>query len=397
MSLLEQNAQKLAELEEDWSDLGPLRWIMFHARFSENVDRREGCLPAQEAAEGLAALAQEEGCETSCYGDQYGDWSVVASKKMEPTAANVTVLEELLKSFVDEECGYFDGWGYPPKKNIHFWPDSRSNISAIRDRAEVLFGSELVLDPFMPTGRGIFSEPIPESWGQFSLVPSDFLRRAQSMPPEDPQPTASAFSQWIYSLYAHAYGSDEDRIQGKDVEGDILAVRLAERRRATLSCIDNGFLRSTHSPWILMHNGLHIDQDSRPDYFRLPQLRVKDEPLRVSPDLLYINKRDSKAVIIEIKHSRLPIPKNLWPNVWAQLWCYSHIDAAASANDVTVIGEVWGDKWSRGYGRGHRRVDGQRLLCLRASVRRNPRAPAYDRFFRRLFQIYGGQLASTGG
>lgn len=391
MSTLERNAQKLAELEEDWHDLGTVREVTFRGRFSENIDAREGCLPAQEAAEGFAALARTLGCESSIWPAEFGDWHVSASKMLKPDVENITQLEQLLSQFISDEFGHFDGWSYPPKKDVQFWPDERSNVRATLARAEVLFGLAPVADPLKPAGRGVFAKPLPPQWGRFDLVPAEFLRRAESMAPTEPQSTASSFAQWVYSLYAHAHGSDEDRDQGKDAEGEILALRLAERRRATPSGANNAYLRSVQSPWRLAHNGLHVDPTQPPKYFELPQLRVRGEPLRVSPDLLYANQQESRVAIVEIKYSQMPIPKNLWPNIWAQLWCYSQIGAATSADGVTVIGEIWGERWSKARGSGPRRVEGQRLICLRASVRRDPRAPAYDRFFRRLFEIYSGQ------
>ena len=119
-------------------------------------------------------------------------------------------------------------------------------------------------------------------------------------------------------------------------------------------------------------------------------MRVNGKALRASPDLIYSNNSSSEAIIVEIKYTRMTIPKNLWPNVWAQLWCYAQIDRVAHLQRLTVVGEVWGEMFSRGYGRGRNRVDGKKLICLRASVRRDPRALPYDRFFRQLFQIYSG-------
>lgn len=49
----------------------------------------------------------------------------------------------------------------------------------------------------------------------FNIVPADFLAKARRRPPVDPQPTASSFSSWIYSLYSSAVGKDEDRERGK--------------------------------------------------------------------------------------------------------------------------------------------------------------------------------------
>ena len=219
----------------------------------------------------------------------------------------------------------------------------------------------------------------------FKLVPSEFLRRAAARVPQKPEPTVSGFSQWIYSLYSNNFGNDEDRADGKEAEGEIW-----RRRREALSCTDSNFLRTTHSPWKLIYNGLHLDGSSSADFLELPNLRVNGKALRGSPDLMYFNYATSEAIVVEIKYTRLAIPQNLWPNVWAQLWCYAQIDTVASAKKLTVVGEVWGEMFSPGYGRGGHRVDGKKLFCLRASVRRDPRAVPYDRFFRQLFQMYAG-------
>lgn len=384
--LIEKNAELLARLEEEWSSLEPLRQIEFNVRF---VSLDYDPTPPDLSAESFAARAKEEGCECTMSSDQYGTWYVTASKMMEPKAADISILQERLKSFVDEHPGgYLDGWNYPPKKAVRFWPNCPgSDKSAAFDRAAVLFESEQVEDPLKGTKffRSVEQKTNRKSGTPFKLVPSEFLRRAQASVPKCPEPTASAFSQWVYSLYSQAQGDEEDLERGKDAEREIWV-----RRRAAQSCNDNRFLRSIRSPWSLVHNGLHLDRQRSPDYFELPTLRVNGAPLRASPDLVYVNQENSEVIIVEIKHSHLPITKNLWPNLWAQLWCYSHIDVAASAPKVTVVGEVWGEMWSRGYGQGRSRVEGKKLVCLRASVRRNPRARAYDRFFRALFEIYRG-------
>ena len=288
-------------------------------------------------------------------------------------------------------------WDTDPRKEVYFWPGSDSvNDGNIYDRAAVIFDSALVADPLDK------SEP-HEHWrstddtkppAAFKLIPSDFLRRAQAMPPENPQATVSAFSQWIYSLYSSAYGDDEDRERGTAMEQEIL-----DRRKKAPCCINNDFLRSIRSDWMLVHNGMHLPDGEHADYFRSNHLNVNGEPLRASPDLLYCNEVSSEVIIVEIKFSRLPITTNLWPNVWAQLWCYSQLEIPRSAQKLTVIGEVWGERWTRrrwrslGDGIGTReQIGGKPLLCLRASVRRDPRAPAYDRFFRKLFDIYCGSL-----
>jgi hypothetical protein len=87
----------------------------------------------------------------------------------------------------------------------------------------------------------------------------------------------------------------------------------------------------------------------------------------------------------------MPIPTNLWPNMWGQLWCYAQIKKIREAASVSVIGEIWGDRWTPRYrSMGEGRRGGEHLIVLRASVMRDPREPAFDTFFRTLFEIYVG-------
>ncbi|WP_310629930.1 hypothetical protein [Paraburkholderia sp.] len=262
------------------------------------------------------------------------------------------------------------------------YPRRRVNEDGLRGtmehRANVLFGHELPRDPQAGLSfKRTASAP-------FQIVPSEFLRRAQRMRPEDPQATVSAFSQWIYSLYASAYGDEEDRERGKAREPLIYQTRLQGQ-----GGVHNGFLRSIGSEWRLIHNGLHMPGQDHVDYFTIDSLRVNGEALRAAPDLIYRHPRFNEVMVVEIKNSWMTIPSNLWPNIWGQLWCYAQLDVARNANRVTVIGEVWGEHkiW---VGRGRKREEYESVY-LRACERRDPRAPAYDRFFRALFDIYCGR------
>ncbi len=288
-------------------------------------------------------------------------------------------------------------------REIYYWPKhlgpfsrsmrdiDRKNKEAAEARASVLFGSGSVKDPLDRSQRLTHWSPTlkarPEDRpAPFKLSPYHFLQRARTMAPKNPPPTASSFSQWVYSIYGTAFGDREDRERGKDIEQEVL-----DRRMQAACSIDDDLLLGIKSDWSLYHNGLHLEQNKTVKFFEIDHLRVNGKALRVSPDLVFKNERKSGIIIVEIKHSRLPITTNLWPNVWAQLWCYAQIDVARSAKDVAVVGEVWGERWTRARGQGRKRVEGHPLICLRASVRRDPRAPAYDRFFSALFNIYRGE------
>lgn len=246
-----------------------------------------------------------------------------------------------------------------------------------RDRAEVLFGETLCFDPvskgkYDGFGKGNSLAP------PFRLVPSEFLRPARARRPSSPEPTASKFAQWLYSLYSNNYGSQQDQERGEAAEEYILAAR-----RKAYSSVDNRWIKGKFSDWKLMHNGMHNTREGLPNYFSVGDLMVSGEPLRILPDLIYENRHTGEMLIVEIKHSHMEIPNNLWPNIWGQLRCYAQLEQARRAEKVTVVGEIWGDAWTRGR-------DQMRLVCLRASVRRDPRSPPYDRFFRALFDIYRG-------
>lgn len=392
MTPLEENEKRLAELEPEWAQLGPVRQIDFRCTFS-NGDREERA----SAANTVAARAANAGFRVSIGHDENGfDYSVTASVLIEPNAERVTERQRLVASFVDfirdppedKDPSFFlqaseVSWSYPPKEVVSFWPGDR-NARVVNARFKIMSGHALVQDPLQRRGGGLSGlRPLHDPSNPFTFVPSEFLKRAQSMRPDTPQPTASAFSQWVYSLYGRAFGDDEDRASGTEAEKEI----WERRKRSAIDSVDNAYLRSVQSDWRLTYNGLHLREQEHNAYFTIPHLEVKGEALRASPDLMYENPKTSELTIIEIKFSQQPIPNNLWPNIWSQLWCYAQILPSLRAKNVTVIGEIWGSAWPHGYASNN-----QKVICLRALVRRDPRREAFDRFFRRLFDIYAGRF-----
>ena len=381
MQPIERNAILLADLERQWSVLGPLRPITYTIYIGDS----------EQDARTFEMETKALGFDTRLTCGQYGgEWSVHATRSMEPTAENVTRWEEWFEAriaawdYTDDEQGYsvrLEKWSYPKKGAPAFSLEGRrwSNTSA-RDRARILFGETLCSDQVSAKGRYEFSEST-SSPPPFRIVPSQFLKKARARRPVNMEPTASKFAQWLYSLYADAFGNAQDREDGKQAEEAILAAR-----RGAYTCVDAEILSDSFPDWRLVHNGMHMTPGALPNYLTVDDLKVAGEALRVLPDLVYRNQRTGEIIIVEIKHSRMTIPSNLWPNIWGQLWCYAQLGQVRKAPRVTVIGEVWGDAWTR----GNRKISGSHLVCLRASVRRNPRVPAYDRFFRELFDIYRG-------
>jgi hypothetical protein len=277
-------------------------------------------------------------------------------------------------------------------KTVEFWPSHSEeaelkNALATNDRRAVLFDSALVADPihhWVPDNKSFFPkrlEPAP-----FNLVPSEFIALAKRRAPRHPPATASAFSAWLYSLYSSARGDEEDRERGKLIEKAVL-----DRRRAITQSNNSEHLQQAMSDWTLSYCGIGEVSNRVEPFLEIDHLRVNGSPLRVSPDLIYYNAKKSTFAIVEIKHTRMPIPTNLWPNIWGQLWCYAQLEKVRGATTVSVIGEVWGDRWTPRYRiMGEGRHGGEHLIVLRASVKRDPRERAFDRFFRTLFEIYAG-------
>lgn len=380
--LIERNAIRLADLEREWAVLGPMRPITFRIVGFQNADQ----------ARFFASDLPEAGFEVKIIQDADGwkKWWIRATRIMEPTVTNVTHWEEWFQMRVstcraeNSDKTYYAhciGWIYPERMTPAFSLEGDGwRREGARERAELLFGSTLGADGVL---NGHYSQTPGVNYLKppFHLVPSEFLRKARTRVPADPEPTASSFAQWIYSLYANALGSSQDRDEGKAAEEHILAAR----RTAYIST-DGSVLLKAFPEWQLIHNGMNEAQGTQSTFFTVSDLKVGGHPLRALPDLIYRNQRSGAIIIVEIKHSRMEIPNNLWPNVWGQLWCYSQLEQFRSAPKLTVIGEVWGDAWAKlGARRGQ-----TRLVCLRASVRRDPRAAPYDRFFRTLFDIYRG-------
>lgn len=388
LTLIEKNKIKLAELEKEWSALGSMREITFTVCFGE-----------EDEANSLARAAVEKGFDTYVEHWVQKDYRYVlnATRSMEPVAEKVTFWEEWFYNQASEvpyfdtldfdtaEYGdvgaYFEEWSYPERLTpaFHLKGDEkmRANQNALgaKARTRILFGQTLCN---FEASNGWASKRKGSNFSPtFELVPSDFIKKARHNRPSNPEPTASMFSQWLYSLYANAYGDEQDRIQGKTAEKFI-----QEERQKSYATTDRVIMRKNFPDWQLKHNGLGTNQSERPNYYTINDLMVEGIPLRVLPDLIYENKRTRDIIIVEVKHSQMDIPSNLWPNIWGQLWCYSQMHEFRNSPNITVIGEVWGDK--------HYTRQQAQNVYLRASVRRNPRAIPYDRFFRTLFDIYCG-------
>lgn len=219
--------------------------------------------------------------------------------------------------------------------------------------------------------------PDPTRSEPFNINPALFLLHARKNKPPKAGVRVSDFSSWVYGLHSKS-----------DAEDGLILGALAEAavlRRRTQQKLILGVAGPTDKNWELVHCGMAVfsEYNKYEKAIEIPSLTVNGCSLWGSPDLVFVNEQEQKAIVVEIKYSRAPIPSNLWPNVWAQLWAYAQIPWLKKMSHVELVGEVWGDSGARGY----LRID-EAEVFLRASVHRNPRSPAFDRFFRSLFCIY---------
>ena len=334
ISLIERNAIKLDDLEREWAVLGPLRQISFMVKFRN-----------EDEARSFSAGLPEMGFEVSFvhHPSDGWCWATRAARMMEPTATTVTHWEKWFiaraLAFCPENTDhsdesylpYFVGWSYPDKVMPTFSLQGNVwNRTAAEERSKLLFGATLSIDKVSKSKYWGFSD-MNHLAPPFRIVASEFLRKARDRRPADPEPTVSKFAQWLYSLYADAVGSTKDQEEGKAAEEYI----LAERRKAYTST-DAEIMHKMFPEWRLIHNGLDVADESISRFFTINDLRVGREPLRALPDLMYRNSRSGEIIIVEIKHSRMIIPNNLWPNIWGQLWCYSQLEQVRKAPKVTV-------------------------------------------------------------
>lgn len=103
MSLFEENAAILRNIEAGGSDLGPPRSVDFSHVF-----------PDQDSADAFAREVARQGFSTTVEEVERDEdrWDVTASKEMVPTCENITDTEECLDALARVHGGRADGWGF---------------------------------------------------------------------------------------------------------------------------------------------------------------------------------------------------------------------------------------------------------------------------------------------
>lgn len=163
------------------------------------------------------------------------------------------------------------------------------------------------------------------------------------MPAESyfPRATASAFADWVFRRENPGWVPPN---QGDVAEkAKQLELGIADHQFVELflnHCWTNRKLAKTGTTgWRL----LFADRgDGNQRYFSATNLTVAGHALRCIPDVVLQHQQSNSLIIIERKTTRTHrIPPAGWPNVEAQLWCYSHIDEFASADRVLLVSQLW--------------------------------------------------------
>ena len=144
--------------------------------------------------------------------------------------------------------------------------------------------------------------------------------------------------------------------------------------------------RSDRSEWELIFADSHTDK--KDTVFKSSCLRINNNPIYCKPDVILQHETSKLILIIERKTTSVPqeyIPANGWPNIQAQLWCYSWIDKWFTAPDILLVAQIW----HRTY-----KPKGGYALELNKNIgslwRRSDEK--HNKFCHELFKAYGGKF-----
>ena len=172
----------------------------------------------------------------------------------------------------------------------------------------------------------------------------ELRRRADMFKPSEPKLTARDFSNWIYKLSHNPYFSHQPG-------AEVVAPRKSQSEpfwEADIPTIaqyisENKKDQAYKDGW----NLVYADQGLGEDKILLAStLRIGDQVMRCRPDAVLCHEPTGEILILERKIMSSwklegQIPSDSYPNIRAQLWCYSKIDDWSSAPKITLMDEIW--------------------------------------------------------
>ena len=174
----------------------------------------------------------------------------------------------------------------------------------------------------------------------------ELISRAESgkyLPKPLESNTASAFASWVFYLchIRHKVNDDFEEI----------TFQKAKKREfeisESLKNLDGVRGFSSKGDWKLIYQD-PIDTNSSSIFFIAPNLSIKNVPMNCRPDVVLFNETSANLLIIERKvaiTSNAFVPNTCYPNILAQLWCYSQIDFDDArwpkSSLITLAAELW--------------------------------------------------------
>jgi hypothetical protein len=200
--------------------------------------------------------------------------------------------------------------------------------------------------------------------------------------------TASAFSDWVFEQTTRTSRNRPNEGTGYATRRQRMRLGAVTHRDIELFLLHawtQKFLGDRiESNW----NLYFTDNKKRPErIFNASRLTFGAAPLQCVPDLVLHCPSEECFVIIERKTTFLPepmIPADGWPNVQAQLWCYSWIDEFVSAAEVFLVGHLW-----------RREQFGGVSLCHRHPAWKRSNSE-HEQKCEDWFRAYGGVISNRG-
>lgn len=136
-----------------------------------------------------------------------------------------------------------------------------------------------------------------------------------------PENWVTSFSDWLLSF--NTRGKRSSRVEGKVAEFIVDKRELPEPK---------------NKDWGLWFKDFG---ETRGQAMPISALAINGHPLYGKPDLVFKHASSERFVVIERKASNALLPPNSWPSVRAQLWAYSQLDALQSAEEISLVAEIW--------------------------------------------------------
>jgi hypothetical protein len=225
--------------------------------------------------------------------------------------------------------------------------------------------------------------------------------RETSVPQSLEKATPSAFAGWVYSLYNKPHMG----IRPADINGS--QARLNKDDRHVLGVLTQEWVDQFFQ-WINLRNPgamgtgwdwIYGKPGHETEILEASRLRVGGEALRCKPDAVLRHRATGDIIIIERKAAFVPlekIPAVGWPNIKAQLWCYSWLDQWQDARKIYLVGQIWHvvPIWGRKapFPAKQKLVGLERPRLTAAYLRWNKDDQLFQDQCRELFQYYGGEV-----